>query len=96
MNGWEGTPTKPEQTNRQKHRLHADEIQSALGGSGVFAEAHGDAFLVDADDCDEDDADAHRGEDGTGLLDCEVVVCAENERHGAELEVEDCPAEGDP
>lgn len=81
VNGWERTPTEPEQANRQKHRLHADEIQSAFGRSGVFTEAPGDAFLVDADDCDDDDADTHRSEDGAGLLDCEVVVCAEDEWH---------------
>lgn len=74
----EGTPTKPEQTDGQKYRLNADEIESALWRSGVFTEAHGDAFLVDTDDRDDDDTDAHGSEDGACLLDCEVVVCAED------------------
>lgn len=74
----ERTPTEPEHTDGQKHGLDADEIESALWGSGVFTEAHGDAILVDADDCDDDDTDAHGGEDGACLLDCEVVVCAED------------------
>jgi hypothetical protein len=39
---------------------------------------------------------ARTGENGAGLLDVEPVVRPKDERDGAELQVEDGPAEGDP
>ena len=96
MLGGERSPAEPEEADGHEGALDAAEVQSTFGGGRHLAVVAGDFLLVDAQERGEGGADAHGGEDGAGLLQREGVVGAEDQRDGAEGQVQHRPAEGDP
>lgn len=85
--GWERGPAEPKHANGQEYRFNTNEVQSTLSSRSVEAETGSNSFLIDTDDTDQDHTNTHGSENGTALLDGEVVVRFEDEWHGAELQI---------